>query len=72
METVQRVLARLRRRSELRVENTGPAVESNGGRAVTGYSGPVPRPGTRVTVKNTGSAVANGPGSRSVSGIDYS
>lgn len=72
METIQRVLARLRRRGSVTVQNTGPVEESDGGRAVSGYSGPAPRSGARVTVRNTGSATAHGPGSRSVSGIDYS
>jgi len=53
------------------IENTGPATSSNGGAAVTGYSGPSPKSGGSVTVKNTGPATASGPGSRSVSGIDY-
>lgn len=53
------------------VENTGEVTEQNGGTAVTGYSGPPPRPGQKITVKNTGNATASGEGSRSVSGIDY-
>jgi len=53
------------------VENTGDATEADGGRAVTGYSGPPPRRSQRIIVKNTGDATASGPGSRSVSGIDY-
>lgn len=55
----------------LMVENTGDVTETDGGRAVSGYSGPPPRRGQRIVVKNTGDATATGPGSRSVSGIDY-
>lgn len=68
-------LGRLRRalRSEGDVveENTGDAVETDGGKAVTGFSGPPPRRGGRVVVRNTGNACAHGKGSRSVSGVDY-
>jgi len=53
------------------VENTGAVTEADGGRAVSGYVGPPPRRGQRIVVKNTGSATASGPGSRAVSGIDY-
>lgn len=72
METVERMWARLRRRSNVKIQDTGPAVQSGGGRAVSGYSGPAPRPGTRITVRNTGPAVAEGPGGSAVSGIDHS
>lgn len=73
MEILNRI-ARLVRRGgagRLVVENTGEVTETGGGRAVTGYSGPPPRRGQRITVRNTGDATASGPGSRSVSGIDY-
>lgn len=53
------------------VENTGEAIEADGGRAVTGYSGPPPRRGQKIIVKNTGNATASGPGSRANSGIDF-
>jgi hypothetical protein len=53
------------------VENTGEVTETGGGKAVTGYSGPPPRRGQRITVKDTGDATSSGPGSRSVSGIDW-
>lgn len=69
------ILSRLRSRRNnggLVVENTGEAAEVNGGTAVTGYSGPPPKPGQSVTVRNTGNATAVGEGSRSVSGIDWS
>lgn len=52
------------------VENTGEAIEADGGRTVTGYSGPPPRRGQKIVVKNTGNATASGPGSRANSGID--
>jgi hypothetical protein len=58
-------------RGVLTVENTGSATEVDGGTAVTGYSGPPSRRGQKITVKNTGDATASGPGSRAVSGIDY-
>jgi hypothetical protein len=53
------------------VENTGPATATDGGSAITGYSGPPPKRGQTVVVKNTGPATASGSGSRAVSGIDY-
>jgi hypothetical protein len=59
------------RDGDLTVENTGAVTEADGGKAVTGYSGPPPRRGQRITVKNTGDATASGSGSRSVSGIDW-
>jgi hypothetical protein len=51
-------------------ENTGEATEADGGRAVTGYSGPPPRRGQKIVAKNTGNATASGPGSRANSGIE--
>lgn len=69
--TVMRYVGRLGDRGALVVENTGHATEADGGTAVTGYSGPPPRRGQKVVVKNTGDATASGPGSRAVSGIDY-
>lgn len=74
MGVVQRVVdALLGRGSDghLVVANTGKVTETDGGKAVTGYSGPPPRRGQRITVKNTGDATASGPGSRSTSGIDW-
>jgi hypothetical protein len=53
------------------VENTGEVTEVNGGKAATGYSGPPPCRGQKITVKNTGDATASGEGSRATSGIDY-
>lgn len=50
------------------VENTGPAIATGDGNAVSGYSGPPPPRGTRIVVKDTGPAAGDG----SVSGIDYS
>lgn len=69
--SVMRHVGRFGDRGALTVENTGSATEADGGTAVTGYSGPPPRRGQKVTVKNTGDATASGPGSRAVSGIDY-
>lgn len=68
---VLRRLFQSRSDGDLVVENTGEVTETEGGTAVSGYSGPPPRRGQRVVVKNTGNATATGPGSRSVSGIDY-
>ncbi len=59
-----------RQRATLVVENTGPAIETGCGTAVTGYNGPPPRPGQKIIVKNTGSATATGDGD-AVSGISY-
>lgn len=53
------------------VENTGEVTETDGGKAVTGYSGPPPRRGQHIVVKNTGNATASGSGSRATSGIDW-
>lgn len=69
--TVMRYVGRFGDPGALVVENTGHATEADGGTAVTGYSGPPPRRGQKVVVKNTGDATASGPGSRAVSGIDY-
>lgn len=69
--TVMRYVGRFGDRGALVVENTGHATEADGGTAVTGYSGPPPRRGQKVVVKNTGDATASGPGSRAISGIDY-
>jgi hypothetical protein len=71
MGVLQRLTARLRGDGGLVVENTGEVTEADGGVAVTGYSGPPLRRGQSVTVRNTGSATASGPGSRACSGIDY-
>lgn len=68
---VARLLSRGEADGHLVVENTGKVTEADGGKAVTGYSGPPPRRGQRITVKNTGNATSSGPGSRSVSGIDW-
>lgn len=53
------------------VENTGEVIEINGGKAVTGYSGPPPRRGQKIVVKNTGDATASGEGSSANSGISF-
>ena len=55
--------------SEPVAENTGDAVSTGDGHAVTGYSGPRAGRG-KVTVRNTGNATATG-GGTAVSGIDY-
>lgn len=75
MGVMERITRLLRRSSAddgcLVVENTGEVSVSNGGQAVTGYSGPPPRRGQKIVVKNTGDATSSGPGSQSVSGIHY-
>ncbi|QBZ71987.1 hypothetical protein SEA_KRADAL_89 [Streptomyces phage Kradal] len=71
MGVLRRLAARMRGDGDLVVENTGEVTETGGGTAVTGYNGPPPRRGQGITVKNTGAATASGPGSRAVSGIDY-
>lgn len=72
MGIIQRIKSRLQGDEGPRptVKNTGTAIETNGGKAVTGYSGPPLRRGQRVTVKNTGNAISTN-GGTSVSGISY-
>jgi hypothetical protein len=69
MGVIARIRSRLGR-GTLVVENTGDEVATGGGSAVSGYSGPPPKPGQSIVVKNTGSATATGDGD-AVSGISY-
>lgn len=72
MGTLRRVREALRGSGQLVVQDAGDVTESDGGKAVPGYSGPPPRRGTRIVVQDTGAATATGEGSHAVSGIDYS
>ncbi|HLL36213.1 MAG TPA: hypothetical protein VK545_20555 [Streptomyces sp.] len=51
---------------------TGPAHATRGGSAVSGVRRPEGRGSGSAGAERTGSATADGPGSRAVSGIDYS
>lgn len=70
MGIVRRAIDRLTGGGDLVVENTGQVTQTDGGTAVSGYSGPPPRRGQRIVVKNTGAATATGDGD-AVSGISY-
>ncbi|GJF28926.1 hypothetical protein KNE206_16260 [Kitasatospora sp. NE20-6] len=52
-------------------EHTGPAVATGGGRASSGVTGPADRGGGSATVRNTGAADSDGPGSRAETGVHY-